>query len=59
MFAASRKPVDIATAMAGYVLSEHYPNSLTIPHIERIVDEVYAASRGKPYQEVTWIPLEE
>jgi pyruvate/2-oxoacid:ferredoxin oxidoreductase alpha subunit len=32
---------------------------ITIPHIERVVDEVYAASQGKPYQEVTWIPLEE
>ena len=32
---------------------------ITIPHIERVIDEVYAASQGKPYQEVTWIPLEE
>jgi pyruvate ferredoxin oxidoreductase alpha subunit len=32
---------------------------ITIPHIERVVDEVHAASQGKPYQEVTWIPLEE
>ena len=32
---------------------------IIIPHIERAVDEVYAASQGKPYQEVTWIPLEE
>jgi len=32
---------------------------ITIPHIERVVDEVYAASQGQPYQEVTWIPLEE
>ena len=32
---------------------------ITVPHIERVVDEVYAASQGKPYQEVTWIPLEE
>jgi len=32
---------------------------ITILHIERVVDEVYAASQGKPYQEVTWIPLEE
>ncbi|MCJ7605702.1 MAG: hypothetical protein MUO19_06685 [Dehalococcoidales bacterium] len=32
---------------------------ITIPHIERVVDEVYAASQGKTYQEVTWIPLEE
>ena len=28
------------------------------PHIERIIDETFAASRGRPYQEVTWIPLE-
>jgi pyruvate/2-oxoacid:ferredoxin oxidoreductase alpha subunit len=28
------------------------------PHIERIVDETSAAAQGKPYQEVTWIPLE-
>ncbi len=32
---------------------------ITTPHIERVVDDVYAASQGKPYQEVTWIPLEE
>jgi len=32
---------------------------ITIPHIERVVDEVHAASQGKPYQELTWIPLEE
>ena len=32
---------------------------ITIPHIERVIDDVYAASQGKPYQEVTWIPLEE
>ncbi|MEE8443182.1 MAG: pyruvate synthase subunit PorA, partial [Dehalococcoidia bacterium] len=32
---------------------------ITVPHIERVVDDVYAASQGKPYQEVTWIPLEE
>jgi len=31
---------------------------ITAPHVERVVDEVYAASRGEPYQEVTWIPLE-
>ena len=28
------------------------------PHIERIVDETFAAAQGKPCQEVTWIPLE-
>lgn len=32
---------------------------ITIPHIERVIDDVYAASQGKSYQEVTWIPLEE
>lgn len=32
---------------------------ITIPHIARVVDEVNAAAQGKPYQEVTWIPLEQ
>jgi len=32
---------------------------ITIPHIERVVDEVHAAAQGKPYQDLTWIPLEE
>jgi pyruvate ferredoxin oxidoreductase alpha subunit len=32
---------------------------ITTPHIARVVDEVHAAAQGKPYQEVTWIPLEE
>jgi pyruvate ferredoxin oxidoreductase alpha subunit len=32
---------------------------ITIPHIERVVDEVSAAAKGKPYQDVTWIPMEE
>jgi pyruvate ferredoxin oxidoreductase alpha subunit len=32
---------------------------ITVPHIERVIDEVAAAAKGKPYQEVTWIPLEE
>jgi len=32
---------------------------ISIPHIVRVIDDVYAASQGKPYQEVTWIPLEE
>jgi pyruvate/2-oxoacid:ferredoxin oxidoreductase alpha subunit len=32
---------------------------ITIPHIERVIDEVQSAALGKPYQEVTWIPLEE
>lgn len=32
---------------------------ITVPHIERVVDEINVAAQGKPYQEVTWIPLEE
>jgi pyruvate/2-oxoacid:ferredoxin oxidoreductase alpha subunit len=32
---------------------------ITIPHIERVVDEAKAAADGKPYQNVTWIPMEE
>jgi len=32
---------------------------ITVPHIERVVEEVNAAAQGKPYQEVTWIPMEE
>jgi pyruvate ferredoxin oxidoreductase alpha subunit len=32
---------------------------ITVPHIERVVDEVGAAAKGKPYQDVTWIPMEE
>lgn len=32
---------------------------ITVPHIERVVDEVHAAAQGQPYQEVTWIPMEE
>jgi hypothetical protein len=31
---------------------------ITIPHIERVVNEVHDAAQGKSYQEVTWIPLE-
>jgi pyruvate ferredoxin oxidoreductase alpha subunit len=31
---------------------------ITVPHVSRVVDEVNAAAQGKPYQEVTWIPLE-
>jgi pyruvate/2-oxoacid:ferredoxin oxidoreductase alpha subunit len=31
---------------------------ITIPHIERVVDEVGAAAKGKAYQDVTWIPME-
>jgi pyruvate/2-oxoacid:ferredoxin oxidoreductase alpha subunit len=32
---------------------------INIPHIGRVIDEVAAAAKGKPYQEVTWIPMEE
>ena len=32
---------------------------ITKPHIERVIDDLYNASLGKPYQAVTWIPLEE
>jgi len=32
---------------------------ITIPHIERVINEIRAAAQCKPYQEVTWIPLEE
>lgn len=32
---------------------------ITVEHIERVVKDVLAASQGKPFQEVTWIPLEE
>ena len=32
---------------------------ITTPHIERVINDIYAASQGKSYQEVTWIPLEE
>jgi pyruvate ferredoxin oxidoreductase alpha subunit len=31
---------------------------INVPHINRVVDEVNGAAKGKPYQEVTWIPLE-
>ena len=31
---------------------------ITVPHVERVVDEVWAAAQGEPYQETTWIPLE-
>jgi pyruvate/2-oxoacid:ferredoxin oxidoreductase alpha subunit len=31
---------------------------ITSQHIERIVEETFIAAKGKPYQEVTWIPLE-
>jgi pyruvate ferredoxin oxidoreductase alpha subunit len=32
---------------------------ITVSHIGRVIDEVNAAAQGKPYQEVTWIPMEE
>jgi pyruvate/2-oxoacid:ferredoxin oxidoreductase alpha subunit len=32
---------------------------ITIPHIGRVVDETNAAAKGKAYQDVTWIPMEE
>jgi pyruvate ferredoxin oxidoreductase alpha subunit len=32
---------------------------INIPHIERVINEVNAAAKGKPYQDVTWIPMEE
>jgi pyruvate/2-oxoacid:ferredoxin oxidoreductase alpha subunit len=32
---------------------------INVPHVERVIDEVGAAAQGKPYQEVTWIPMEE
>jgi pyruvate ferredoxin oxidoreductase alpha subunit len=32
---------------------------ISIPHVERVINDVYAASRGKPFQEVTWIPMED
>jgi pyruvate/2-oxoacid:ferredoxin oxidoreductase alpha subunit len=31
---------------------------ITVPHIERVIDEVQAAAEGKPYPGLTWIPLE-
>lgn len=31
---------------------------ITSPHIQRIIEETFAAAQGKSYQEVTWIPLE-
>lgn len=32
---------------------------ISIVHIERMIDSVYAASQGKPYQRVNWVTLEE
>jgi pyruvate ferredoxin oxidoreductase alpha subunit len=31
---------------------------ITSPHVARVIDEVNAAAKGKPYQDVTWIPME-
>jgi len=31
---------------------------ITIDHLERAIDEAYAASQGKEYKDVTWLPLE-
>jgi len=32
---------------------------ITAPNIERMINDILAASKGKPYQETTWISLEE
>jgi pyruvate ferredoxin oxidoreductase alpha subunit len=32
---------------------------INMPHVERVINEVNAAAKGKPYQDVTWIPMEE
>jgi pyruvate ferredoxin oxidoreductase alpha subunit len=32
---------------------------ITIEHVSRIVDETAAAAAGKPFNEITWIPMEE
>ena len=31
---------------------------ITIDHLERAIDDVRQASQGKPFKEVTWLPLE-
>lgn len=31
---------------------------ITIDHLERAISEVYQASQGKPYKQVSWLPLE-
>jgi hypothetical protein len=31
---------------------------ITVPHIERVINEVQAAALGEKYQGLTWIPLE-
>jgi uncharacterized protein (UPF0335 family) len=32
---------------------------ITKPNIERMIKDIYSAAEGKPYQETTWISLEE
>jgi pyruvate/2-oxoacid:ferredoxin oxidoreductase alpha subunit len=32
---------------------------ITVTNIERMIDDIHAASQGKPYQKVTWMALEE
>jgi hypothetical protein len=32
---------------------------ITAPNIERMIKDILAASKGQPYQETTWISLEE
>ena len=32
---------------------------ITVSNIEKMVDDIYAASEGRPYQRVTWMSLEE
>jgi phenylglyoxylate dehydrogenase alpha subunit len=32
---------------------------ITVPHIERMIKDITAASQGKSCQETTWISLEE
>jgi pyruvate ferredoxin oxidoreductase alpha subunit len=32
---------------------------ITVPHIERMLKDIESAAQGKPYQETTWISLEE
>jgi len=32
---------------------------ITVTNIDKMIDDVYKASQGKPYQEVTWVSLEE
>jgi pyruvate ferredoxin oxidoreductase alpha subunit len=32
---------------------------ITVPNIERMIKDINSASQGKPYQETTWISLEE